>query len=172
MARRKLDPTLISRRTLLGATSAAPLVGDCATSADQAAQDLISECARWLAADLETDRLSRRWAALEIQAVAEHSYFQLDFVQRRQLPMGPEMAAIETKLQRLSRATTQHWRRLSRAKPSTLHEVASLLAIAARQNLHADDNTEPLVRTCVAFLASTNCPRCGEPYVPASLSAA
>ncbi|MDB5439964.1 MAG: hypothetical protein JWM33_2391 [Caulobacteraceae bacterium] len=53
--------------------------------------------------------------------------------------------------------------------PRNLHEVASLLVIAARMDAYEPGETTPFVSKAIAFLASAKCPGCGEPYVPPSL---
>jgi hypothetical protein len=172
MSKRKDDPTSLSRRTLLGAASAAPLVCTNAGSASTPLEGLLGQCAQWLNADFETDRLSRRWAALEVLAASGYDYFRLEDHQRRRLPMGPEMDAIEVELEVLSKQRDGHFKAIADLNPRNIHEVASLLVIAARMDLYMPGDTAPLVRRSIEFLSSAKCPRCGEPYVPPSLPTA
>lgn len=170
MSKREDDPTAVSRRTLLGAGSATPLV--CAGTEAVLPPDpesLVGECARWLRADFESDALSRRWGALEILAASGYDYFRLDDSQRRRLPMGPEMDAIEVELDVLSKERDRRFKAITALEPRNLHEVASLLVIAARMDLYMPSDTAPLVHQAITFLSSAKCPRCGEPYVPPSL---
>lgn len=86
--------------------------------------------------------------------------------------MGPEMDAIEVELEVLSKTRDGHFKAITDLEPRNIHEVASLLVIAARMDLYMPGDTAPLVRRSIEFLASAKCPRCGEPYVPPSLPAA
>ncbi len=173
MSERKDDLTSVSRRTVLGAASATPSI--CAgveAALGNAPESLVGQCAQWLRADLETYALSRRWAALETLAVSDYDYFRLDDNQRRLLPMGPEMDAIEVELDVLSKERDRRFKAIVALEPRNMHEAASLLVIAARMDLSMPGDTAPLVHQAIMFLSSARCPRCGEPYVPPSLSTA
>lgn len=173
MSKRKDDPTSVSRRALLGAASATPLVRTGAEAAlARPAESLVGQCAQWLKADFESDELSRRWGALEILAASGYDYFRLDDSQRRRLPMGPEMDAIEVELDVLSKERDRRFKAITALEPRNIHEVASLLVIAARMDLYMPGDTAPLVHQAITFLSSAKCPRCGEPYVPPSLPTA
>lgn len=166
----KADPTAISRRTLLGATSAAPLVCRASDSDTPPAGDsLVGRCAQWLAAEFEADALARRWAALEIMAASGYDYFRLSDRQRRGLPMGPEMAAIEVRLNDIWEDQKRHFKAVAKMTPKTIHEAASLLVVAATIDARDEGPTSPLVRRTMAFFAKATCPGCGEPYIPAAL---
>lgn len=170
MSEDKADPTSISRRTLLGATSAAPLVCSAPNAEPpMPARSLIGQCARWLTHDFASDGLARRWAALETLAVAGHDYFRMSDHQRGSLPMAPEMAAIEVELDELWEKRKRGLKAITKLEPRNIHEVASLLVIAARMDFHDPGPTAPLVNRAIAFLASAKCPGCGQPYVPPSL---
>jgi len=173
MSERQNDPTSVSRRTLLGAASVTPMVSTSTEAAlAPAPESLIGQCAQWLKADFESDDLSRRWGALEILAASGYDYFRLDDSQRRRLPMGPEMDAIEVELDVLSKERDRRFKAITALEPRNLHEVASLLVIAARMDLYMPGDTAPLVHRAITFLSSAKCPRCGEPYVPPSLPTA
>lgn len=169
----KADPTSISRRTLLGATSTAPLVCNLPNSpATQEADSLIGQCARWLANDFAHDELARRWSALETLAASGYDYFRMSDAQRSGLPMAPEMAAIEVQLAERWKERNHRLKDITKLAPRNLHEVASLLVIAARIDLYEPGETAPLVSKAIGLLASAKCPGCGEPYVPPSLPTA
>lgn len=169
MSEGKADLTAISRRTLLGATSAAPLACTTAGGPPPTDSSLVGRCAEWLAAEFEADALARRWAALEILAVSGYDYFHLDDHQRRALPMAPEMAAIETKLDALWRDQKRHFKAVAKMAPKNVHEAVSLMVVAATLDARDEGPTGPLIRRTMAFFANATCPGCGAPYVPASL---
>lgn len=171
MSEDKLDPSVLSRRALLAAAGAAPVV--CAAGEGTgAAETLTGRCAQWLTLDFESDRLARRWAALETQAAAGFDYFRMNERERLALPMGPEMAAIENALDVLFGRRKRLYRAITRMTPTTIHEAASLVVIAARIEVHDPGPTAPLVRKAMDFIDRGTCPRCGEPYVPKSLPTA
>jgi hypothetical protein len=172
MSEDKADPTSISRRTLLGATSAAPLICSATGATTPPADSLIGQCARWLTYDFESDSLARRWGALEILAASGYDYFRMSDHQRGSLPMAPEMAAIEVELDTLWEKRKRRLKAIAKLTPRNIHEVASLLVIAARMDFHDPGPTAPLVNKAIAFLASAKCPGCGEAYVPPSLPTA
>lgn len=170
MSEGKANLTAISRRTLLSATSAAPLACRAAGCPPPIESSLVGRCAQWLAAEFEADALARRWAALEILAVSGYDYFHLDDRQRRGLPMAPEMAAIETKLDALWRDQKRHFKAVARMAPRNVHEAVSLMVVAATLDARDEGPAGPLIRRTMAFFAGATCPGCGEPYVPAELS--
>jgi hypothetical protein len=172
MSEDKAEPTSISRRTLLGATSAAPLICSATGAATPQANSLIGQCARWLTYDFESDSLARRWGALEILAASGYDYFRMSDHQRGSLPMAPEMAAIEVELDTLWEKRKRGLKAITKLTPRNIHEAASLLVIAARMDFHDPGPTAPLVNKAIALLASAKCPGCGEAYVPPSLPTA
>ena len=173
MSKDQADPTTLSRRALLAATGAVPLVCVAAEAPAAPATDtLVGRCAQWLTLDFESDRLARRWAALETQAVADFDYFNLSDSERLRLPMGPEMDAIEKQLDQLFNRRKRLYRAITKMTPANVHEAASLIVIAARIEIHDPGPTAPLVRRAMEFIAQATCPRCGEAYVPKSLPTA
>jgi len=173
MSEDQADPTLFSRRALLAVAGAAPVVcvvGNAPTA--PAADTLIGRCAQWLTLDFESDHLARRWAALETEAVASFDYFRMNDRERRGLPMGPEMEAIEKQLDDLFSRRKRLYRAITKMTPANVHEAASLIVIAARIEIHDPGPTAPLVRKAMDFIAQATCPRCGEAYVPKSLPTA
>jgi hypothetical protein len=85
--------------------------------------------------------------------------------------MAPEMAAIEVQLAELWKERNRRLKDITKLGPRNLHEVASLLVIAARIDVYEPRETAPFVSKAIAFLASARCPGCGEHYVPPSLPA-
>lgn len=163
----------VSRRAVLGGASAAPVVCKAGgATAAPAADGLVEQCARWLATDFETDRLARRWSALETLAASGYDYFRMTNRERRGLPMAPEMATIEGQMDDLWKERKRGYRAIAKLEPRNIHEVASLLVIAARMDVHDPGETAPLVRKAIEFMSSAKCPGCGEPYVPPSLPTA
>jgi hypothetical protein len=126
---------------------------------------LIARCADWLAIDLESDRLSRRWAALEARLVEECRWFSLSEAERRRLPEAAEMFEIEERLDRLSEELEQRLESLTRLKATDLHGAASKLVVAARVLRHDAGPTHGLVADAVQVLTTQRCTACGAPYL-------
>ena len=126
---------------------------------------LAVRCAEWLAIDFESDRLSRRWAALEAWLAEERRWFRLSEAERRRLPEAAEMFEIEERLDRLSEELEQRLESLTRLKATDLHGAASKLVVAARVLLHDAGPTHGLVADAVQVLTTQRCPGCGAPYV-------
>ncbi|MBO9706643.1 MAG: hypothetical protein J7521_00390 [Caulobacter sp.] len=167
------DPTSLSRRTLLAVAGATPVL--CAaggSSPAPPAETLIGRCAKWLTLDFKSDDLARRWSALETLAASGYDYFRMNDRERRSLPMGPEMEAIEKQLDTLFNQRKRLFKDIAKMTPTNVHEAASLMVIAARIEVHDPGPSAPLIRKAMEFIADGTCPRCGEPYVPKSLPTA
>ncbi|MEN2978705.1 hypothetical protein P7L78_25905 [Tistrella bauzanensis] len=160
MSEDKAEPTAMSRRTLLSATLAAPLACVSPSGALHVRNSLVGRCARWLAVEFEADALARRWAALEIAAGS-----RCDDV----LSMRAEMSAIEVKLNALWHDQTRHFSAVTTMAPKTVHDVASLLVVAAAIDARDTGPTGPLLHQAMMFFANTTCPACGAPYIPSHL---
>ncbi len=172
MAKHQAKLGTLSRRTILGAASVSPLACTIQAAVPERPETLIGSCAQWLTLDFESDRLARRWAALETEAAAAFDYFRMTERERLSLPMGPEMGAIEKALDGLLVRRKDLYRAITRMTPGTIHEAASLIVIAARIEVHDPGPTAPLVRKAMDLIAQGTCPRCGEAYVPRSLPTA
>ena len=159
----RANPTAVSRRMLLVAATAAPTLGMLPGAQPD---PLVARCAEWLAIDFESDRLSRRWAALEAWLVEEWRWFSLSEVERRGLPQAAEMFELEERLDRLSEELEQRLESLVHLKAIDLHGAASKLVVAARVLLHDAGPTHRLIADAVQVLTTQHCPGCGAPYVP------
>jgi len=153
----------LSRRTLIGAATAAPVLGGGSIEAN----DTVRRCADWIALDLEIDRLTLRWSKLETLMVREHGWFGLTPAEQRALPEAADMFEIDNRLEALSLQRERLLRPLSRLPADTVHAVASKLVIAARLMQHEENPARPFVASAVRDLADMGCPGCGAAYVPA-----
>lgn len=165
----KTQPISVSRRTVLAGGSAAPIAGGlltdiCAPQAD----DLVARCAQWLALDLEIDRLSLRWSALETTAVREFNWFTLSRAQRRTVPLAAEMDQIDAQLDALFKVRKQGLKTLAKLPARDVHGVASKLVVAARISQYEDGGAHRFIDEAVRTLAALKCPNCGAPYAPAT----
>lgn len=170
MSEDQLDKFRISRRAIIGAATAAPLAcmaGEATTT--PTADSLIGLCTHWLTVDIAIDRLARRWAQLEMEAVAKHDYFNLSSRARDRLPMMAEMDAIDVTLEKLWEEQEPVFRVLKKMTPANVHEMASMMVVAARIEGRDEGPAGSLSRKAMAFISEAKCPGCGSPYVPPSL---
>lgn len=162
-------PIAVSRRAVLAGGAAVPVAGRvapnlCAPQAD----DLVASCAQWLALDLEIDRLSLRWSALETTAVREFNWLALSRTQQSAVPLAAEMDQIDARLEVLFKTRKQGLRALSKLPARDVHGVASKLVIAARITQYEDGGAHRFIADAVRTLAALKCPNCGAPYAPAT----
>jgi hypothetical protein len=162
-------PIAVSRRTVLAVGSVVPVAGGlltdvCAPQAD----DLVARCAQWLALDLEIDRLSLRWSALETTAVREFNWFALSRAQRRAVPLAAEMDQIDARLNELFKVRRRGLKALAKLPARDVHGVASKLVVAARISQYEDGGAHRFIADAVRTLAVLRCPNCGAPYAPAT----
>lgn len=155
-------PIEVSRRTLLAASVAVPALGG---SQVRPSRPLVARCAEWMSTDLQIDRLSLRWAALETEAAREAGWLDLPPLRRPPLAYIPEMDAIERELKALAALQPRRLKVLTRTKASDLHGVASKLAVAARLLAHEGGPALALVADAVRDLSARRCPDCGARYV-------
>jgi hypothetical protein len=156
----------ISRRAVIAATTAAPVLGDRLISAD----DVVAQCAAWMALEVEIDRLARRWAQLETVLAREHGWFALSSTERRALPEASEAFEIDNTLERLSQQRERMLEYLATQKAETLHGVASKLAVAARLMQHEDHPAQPFVASAVRELADVHCRSCRASLLPSGVA--
>ena len=170
MSEDHVDPTSVSRRTLLAGVGVTPLIctkGEASVAVNS--ETLIARCTQWMSLEFEADELARRWSALETLAAGGYDYFRMDDRQRRSLPMAPEMAAIEEQLDRLFERRKQLFGTIKKMEPANIHEAASFIAVAARIEIYEPGPAAPLVRKALEFIAGGKCPHCGELYAPSEL---
>lgn len=132
----------LSRRALLGATSALPVA---AGRVPSSTSETVRRCEAWVALDLEIDRLTLRWGKLEAQAARKHGWLVLSTAARRALPEAEEMFQIDDALEGLSELRDAALEPLSQLPADGLDEIASKLAVAARLLQREDMRARPLV---------------------------
>ncbi len=158
--------TELSRRAVIGAATAAPVLSGGPLSPD----DTVARCADWTALDLEIDRLALRWAELETMMARDHGWLALSQAERQVLPEAAEMFEIDDTLEVLARRRERMLKPLFRLAADTPHAAISKLAVAARVMLQEQSPAQPLVASAVRELADMCCPGCGAAYVPAGLT--
>jgi len=87
------EPFAVSRRVVIGAASAAPVVAGAGGAAVPDAA--VARCAEWLALDAEIDRLGLRWSDLETILVRQKRWERMTPEERGELLPSEEMDAID-----------------------------------------------------------------------------
>ena len=153
----------VSRRFVVGAAAAVPalpLAGDSRGAA------VVTECADWMAIDLEIERLTLRWATLD--AVAMRCW-----TRSNGLPIGQpdravsfEMAALDERLHMLGDEREQRLCQLAKHPASDLHGACGKLAVAARMLDGEGGPIHQIVEEAVRVLSVQHCSGCGTRLVP------
>ncbi|WP_156398370.1 hypothetical protein [Caulobacter sp. Root1455] len=165
MSKSKAKSLAISRRALMGAATAAPIVANTDGLA-AAADDLIVRCASFVAIDIRVGRLVRRWGDLESEAFALPGWFDLSKEEQLAHPKGREMADID---RMLSSLFDQRWKLLADLPAVAANDptgVAAKIAVAARA-VDPEDHEEAhhLIAGAARDLANMRCPDCHRPLV-------
>lgn len=150
----------ITRRSILGAASAAPVV----TGTDKIARpaDAVASAAAFLAVDIEINRLLGRWATLERYVIENHRWFELSRAERQALPEAREMFEIDDAIEPLFRRREKLLPRVAEAAARDPNGIAAKLAVAAIE-IHPDENEvmHRLLDGALRELAAMRCPGCG-----------
>jgi hypothetical protein len=157
--------TAVSRRTLIGAATAAPVLanaGGDATTAD----DLIVRCASFVAIDIRVGRLVRRWGDLESEAFKLPGWYKLSKEEQLALPQGREMAEIDQILSSLFEQREKLLAELPAVAANDPTGVAAKIAVAARAVDPEDhEETHHLIAGAARDLTNMRCPGCHRPLV-------
>jgi hypothetical protein len=165
MSEDKAKRTAISRRTLIGAATAAPVVADTG-GVTAAADDLIVRCASFVAIDIRVGRLVRRWGDLEGEAFRLPGWFKLSKEEQLALPQGREMAEIDQMLASLFEQREKLLAELPAVAANDPTGVAAKIAVAARAVDPEDhEETHHLIAGAARDLANMRCPDCHRPLV-------
>jgi hypothetical protein len=164
MSQDKAKRNQVSRRTLIGAATAAPVLASAGGAAE--ADDLIVRCASFVAIDIRVGRLVRRWGDLESEAFALPGWFDLSKEEQLAHPKGREMADID---RMLSSLFDQRWKLLGELPEVAANDptgVAAKIAVAARA-VDPEDHEEAhnLIAGAARDLANMRCPDCHRPLV-------
>ena len=133
---RKLEgSTSLSRRTLLGAAAAMPVL---AKGEQPAPTDTVACCAAVLALDGEIERLTHKWQALETKFIKRNGFLPHQTMQDAS-PEAAEMAAIDRSLEPLYLARETQFAALPNMKSESMAGVMAKLSIIA-QSIYPEDH--------------------------------
>jgi len=154
----------LTRRSVLGAATAAPIVPQAASASS--ADGLVVRCASFVAIDIRTGRLVRRWGDLESEAFNLPGWFDLSREEQLALPQGREMAEIDRMLSSLFDQRAKLLAELPDVPATDPTGVAAKIAVAARA-VDPEDHEEAhhLIAGAARDLANMRCPDCHRPLV-------
>jgi len=155
-------PFGVSRRFVIGAASAAPVVTN--AGAVPATQDeAIARCDAWLALDAEIDRLGSRWSDLETILVRERRWEQMTPDERVALSPTQEMDAIDAQMKPLFEQREAWLDDLPAVLARDMHGVVAKLEVALRVMVHQQGDGYDLFKATMEELRTARCPNCGAP---------
>lgn len=164
MSEDKAKRTRVSRRTVIGAATAAPVLANVGGGAG--ADGLVARCGAFVATDIRIRRLLSRWADLESDAFKLPGWFKLARKEQLELPQGREMAEIDKVLPGLFRQREKLLARLPATAATDPTGVAAKVAAAAKA-IDPEDHEEVhhLLTGATRDLAAMRCPGCHQPLV-------
>lgn len=164
MSEDKAKRTRVSRRTVIGAAAAAPVLAN--VCGDAVGDGLVARCGVFVATDIRIRRLLSRWSDLESDAARNHNWFKLSRKEQLELPQGREMAEIDKVLPGLFREREKLLKALPRSAANDVTGVAAKIAVAAKA-IDPEDHEEVhhLLTGATRDLAAMRCPGCHQRLV-------
>jgi len=155
------EPFAVSRRVVLGAASAAPVVAGAGGAAVPDAA--VARCAEWLALDAEIDRLGLRWSDLETILVRQKRWERMTPEERGELLPSEEMDAIDEQLKPLFDQREAWLEALPTVRARDMYGVAAKLEVALQVMVHQQGDGYDLFKATMDELRTARCPNCGAP---------
>jgi hypothetical protein len=164
MPKDKATRVTVSRRTMIGAATVAPVLATAGTATK--ADSVTDRCGTFVATDIRIRRLLMRWGDLESDAAKNHNWFKLSRKEQLELPQGQEMAQIDKVLPGLFREREKLLKALPRAAATDPTGAAAKIAAAAKA-IDPEDHEEVhfLLSGTARDLATMRCPGCHKPLV-------
>lgn len=154
-------PFAVSRRVVIGAASAAPIVSSAGARAGAVPDPAIARCAEWMALDTEIDRLGLRWSDLETSLVRQKRRERMTPDERVALSPTQEMDAIDEQLEPLLEQRKAWLEALPAVRASDMHGVVAKLEVALRVMVHQQGDGYDLFKATMEELRTTLCSNCG-----------
>lgn len=151
-------PFALSRRVVIGAASAAPVVAD---GGGALADPAVARCAEWMALDAEIDRLGLRWSDLETILVRQKRWERMTPEERGELLPSEEMDAIDKQMEPLFEQREAWLEALPTVRATDIHGVVAKLEVALRVMVHQQGEGYDLFKATMEELRTARCPNCG-----------
>jgi len=155
------EPFAVSRRVVIGAASAAPVVAGAGGAAVPDAA--VARCAEWLALDAEIDRLGLRWSDLETILVRQKRWKRMTPEECGELLPSEEMDAIDEQLKPLFDQREAWLEALLKVRAHDMHGVAAKLEVALQVMVHQQGDGYDPFKATMDELRTARCPNCGTP---------
>jgi len=157
------EPFAVSRRVVIGAASAAPVVAGAGAGVAASSNEAMTRCAEWLALDAEIDRLGLRWSDLETVLVRQKRWERMTPEERGELLPSEEMDAIDEQLKPLFEQRDAWLDALPKVRARDLHGVVAKLEVALQVMVHQQGDGYDLFKATMEELRTARCPNCGSP---------
>ncbi len=131
------EPT---RRLVLGAVAAAPLVPD-AMAVDPA----VRACETWLTRHAEHKRLAIQWSELENRLHRQHNWLKLTRAQQRRFPESCELEDLDDRIEAMSDQNADLLKTLPAIVAVSPLGICSKLTIAAEETKHEGEEVHELI---------------------------
>lgn len=155
------DRFAVSRRVVIGAASAAPVIGGAGASGAVPPNEAMTRCAEWLALDAEIDRLGIRWSDLEAILVQQRRWERMTPEERGVLLPTEEMDVIDRQLKPLYARREEWLEALPAVRARDLHGVVAKLEVALAVMVHQQGDGYDLFKATMEELRIARCPHCG-----------
>lgn len=132
------DPT---RRLVIGAAAATPLLPSAARAADPA----VRACETWLVHCAEHERLAVQWSRLESRLHREHNWLKLTRAQRRRYPESRELDDLDDRIEAISDQTAAQLKTLPAIVAVSPFGICGKLTIAVEHTKHEGDEVHALI---------------------------
>lgn len=153
------EPFAVSRRVVIGAASAAPMVAGAGVAASS--NEAMARCAEWLALDAEIDRLGLRWSDLETILVRQKRWERMTPEERGELLPSEEMAAIDEQLKPLFDQREAWLEALPKVRAHDMYGVVAKLEVALHVMVHQQGDGYELFKATMDERRTARCPHCG-----------
>lgn len=154
-------PFAVSRRVVIGAASAAPVVGGAGGSAPS--DPAVARCTEWLTLDAEIDRLGLRWSDVEAILVRQKRWERMTPEERGELLPSEEMDAIDKEMEPLFEQREAWLEALPAVRATDIHGVVAKLEVALRVMVHQQGEGYDLFKATMEELRTARCPNCAAP---------
>ncbi len=152
------DPFAVSRRVVIGAASAAPMIAGAGSAASPS--EALARSEAWMALDSEIDRLCLRWSDLETILVRERRWERMTPDERVALSPTQEMDAIDAQLKPLFEHREEWLEALPAVPARDLQGVIAKLEVALKVMVHQQGDGYVLFKATMDELRTARCPRC------------
>ena len=156
----------ITRRSLVGATAAAPVL---ARERQGRSGEVLALARTWLALDAEMERVMIAWQDEESRLARDFGWLGLPEEQQLIHPEGRLMAALDTQLDAVIARCGELLEILESQPAADIGDIAGKVAVAAGITKHEEAVSHELLAAAVREMAGQRCRGCGALLIPTDL---